>query len=62
MESPGAQKQYVRSLFDAIAVRYDLLNHVLSGGFDYYWRRQAIEHMTGLHPRMILDVATGTAG
>jgi demethylmenaquinone methyltransferase/2-methoxy-6-polyprenyl-1,4-benzoquinol methylase len=61
MDSPGVQKQYVRSLFDAIAVRYDLLNHLLSGGFDYYWRRQAIEHLTGLHPRMILDVATGTA-
>jgi demethylmenaquinone methyltransferase/2-methoxy-6-polyprenyl-1,4-benzoquinol methylase len=61
MESPGAQKRYVRSLFDAIALRYDLLNHVLSGGFDFYWRRQAIEHLTGLHPRMILDVATGTA-
>jgi demethylmenaquinone methyltransferase / 2-methoxy-6-polyprenyl-1,4-benzoquinol methylase len=61
MTTPGAQKQYVRSLFDAIAQRYDLLNHLLSGGFDFLWRRQAIEHLTGLHPRTILDVATGTA-
>jgi demethylmenaquinone methyltransferase/2-methoxy-6-polyprenyl-1,4-benzoquinol methylase len=60
MDSPVVQKQYVRSLFDAIASRYDFLNHVLSGGFDFYWRRQAIEHMTSLHPRRILDVATGT--
>jgi demethylmenaquinone methyltransferase/2-methoxy-6-polyprenyl-1,4-benzoquinol methylase len=55
------QKHYVRSLFDAIAHRYDLLNHLLSGGADFYWRRKAIARLTGLHPRRILDVATGTA-
>jgi len=55
------QKQYVRSLFDSIARRYDLLNHLLSGGIDLYWRRRAIEHLRDLHPSRILDVATGTA-
>ncbi len=55
------QKQYVRSLFDSIAYRYDLLNHVLSGGIDFYWRRRAVEHLEDLQPKRILDVATGTA-
>lgn len=55
------QKQYVRSLFDSIAYRYDLLNHLLSGGIDLYWRRKAIECLRDLHPQRILDVATGTA-
>ncbi len=55
------QKQYVRSLFDSIAKRYDLLNHMLSGGIDFYWRRRAINELLDLRPRKILDVATGTA-
>lgn len=54
------QKQYVRSLFDSIAYRYDLLNHLLSGGVDYYWRRKAVERLRGIQPKRILDVATGT--
>ena len=55
------QKEYVRSLFDSIASRYDLLNHLLSGGVDFYWRRRAIECLRDIRPRNILDVATGTA-
>jgi demethylmenaquinone methyltransferase/2-methoxy-6-polyprenyl-1,4-benzoquinol methylase len=55
------EKAYVRSLFDKIAYRYDLLNHLLSGGVDLYWRRAAIQTLTHLQPKRILDVATGTA-
>jgi len=55
------QKHYVGTLFDAIAHRYDLLNHLLSGGIDFYWRRRAIRHLEDLRPQRILDVATGTA-
>jgi demethylmenaquinone methyltransferase/2-methoxy-6-polyprenyl-1,4-benzoquinol methylase len=55
------QKEYVRSLFDNIALRYDLLNHLLSGGVDLYWRRAAIQTLTSQQPKSILDVATGTA-
>jgi len=55
------QKQYVRSLFNSIAYRYDLLNHLLSGGIDLYWRRRAVEHLRDIRPKHILDVATGTA-
>ena len=54
------QKQYVRSLFDSIAYRYDLLNHLLSGGVDFYWRRRAVEQLKDIKPKTILDVATGT--
>ena len=55
------QKEYVRSLFDSIAYRYDLLNHLLSGGIDLYWRWAAINVLAPHKPKRILDVATGTA-
>lgn len=55
------QKEYVRRLFDSIANRYDLLNHLLSGGIDFYWRRAAIKTLIPHKPKRILDVATGTA-
>lgn len=48
-------------LFDSIAHRYDLLNHLLSFGFDFGWRRAAIRHLRRYRPKTILDVATGTA-
>ncbi|MEW6509456.1 MAG: bifunctional demethylmenaquinone methyltransferase/2-methoxy-6-polyprenyl-1,4-benzoquinol methylase UbiE [Bacteroidota bacterium] len=53
--------QDVGSLFDSIAYRYDLLNHLLSGGIDHYWRRRAIAELRDLRPRRVIDVATGTA-
>jgi len=55
------QRQIVRSLFDSIALRYDLLNHLLSGGVDTYWRRRAIRRLPHAAGGRILDVATGTA-
>jgi demethylmenaquinone methyltransferase/2-methoxy-6-polyprenyl-1,4-benzoquinol methylase len=54
------KKSKVRNIFDSIASRYDLLNHLLSFGTDYYWRRKALE-LTGVNENSILlDVACGT--
>lgn len=56
-----ARKQDVRSMFDSIAWRYDFLNHFLSFGTDFTWRRKAIKEVEKrISPRLILDVATGT--
>jgi demethylmenaquinone methyltransferase/2-methoxy-6-polyprenyl-1,4-benzoquinol methylase len=52
---------YVRRVFDSIAHRYDLLNHLLSSGIDIVWRKKAIRLLRSHHPQTILDVATGTA-
>jgi len=47
-------------MFESIAHRYDFLNHFLSFGLDFYWRRQAISLLKPFHPLRILDIATGT--
>lgn len=48
-------------MFDAIAGRYDLLNTVLSGGLDRYWRFRAIRALGLTGRERLLDVCTGTA-
>jgi demethylmenaquinone methyltransferase/2-methoxy-6-polyprenyl-1,4-benzoquinol methylase len=51
----------IAGMFDAIAGRYDLLNMVLSGGLDRYWRRRAIASLGLTGRERLLDVCTGTA-
>jgi demethylmenaquinone methyltransferase/2-methoxy-6-polyprenyl-1,4-benzoquinol methylase len=47
-------------MFGSIARRYDLANHVLSCGADFYWRKRAGEIVVGWRPNSIMDLATGT--
>jgi len=42
-QSREEKKRYVERMFGQIARRYDFFNHFLSLGFDYSWRRRAIE-------------------
>ena len=53
--------EYVRSMFDSIAHRYDLLNHVLSSGLDVLWRHKMVRLLRPYRPQSVLDLATGTA-
>jgi demethylmenaquinone methyltransferase/2-methoxy-6-polyprenyl-1,4-benzoquinol methylase len=50
----------VRELFSSIAHRYDLANHLLSGGLDFLWRKKAVQLVAQWKPERILDVATGS--
>ena len=50
----------VRELFNGIAPRYDVANHLLSAGLDYLWRRRAANIVDAWNPKRVLDVATGT--
>ena len=52
--------EYVRDLFSAIAGRYQLVNHLLSGGLDFYWRAIAVRLIRDWKPATVLDVATGS--
>jgi demethylmenaquinone methyltransferase/2-methoxy-6-polyprenyl-1,4-benzoquinol methylase len=57
---PDKQPDRIASMFDAIAPRYDLLNHVLSAGIDRRWRRRAIQALGLTGRETLLDVCTGT--
>ncbi len=59
-QSALAKKTQVAAMFDAIAKRYDFLNHFLSAGIDKSWRKKAINELKEINPKKILDVATGT--
>jgi demethylmenaquinone methyltransferase/2-methoxy-6-polyprenyl-1,4-benzoquinol methylase len=48
-------------MFDAIAGRYDLLNHLLSAGLDKRWRRRAVDVLQLTGRETVLDLCTGTA-
>jgi demethylmenaquinone methyltransferase / 2-methoxy-6-polyprenyl-1,4-benzoquinol methylase len=53
----------VRQMFDAIASRYDLLNHVLSANIDRLWWRRAARQFRDVLARReaeILDICCGT--
>jgi demethylmenaquinone methyltransferase/2-methoxy-6-polyprenyl-1,4-benzoquinol methylase len=50
----------IAAMFDAIAGRYDLLNHLLSAGIDRRWRAHAIRALRLTGRERVLDVCTGT--
>jgi len=55
-----SKKQQVQLMFDRIAFRYDLMNHLLSFGIDILWRRKLVKQLSEFRPQTILDMATGT--
>lgn len=63
VNAPDISKSPARiaGMFDAIAGRYDLLNHLLSAGIDRRWRRRAIRSLRLSGRETVLDLCTGTA-
>jgi demethylmenaquinone methyltransferase/2-methoxy-6-polyprenyl-1,4-benzoquinol methylase len=58
--SEATKKSQVEDMFDNIAPKYDLLNHVLSMKIDVLWRNTLVNWMKKDSPQEVLDVATGT--
>lgn len=50
----------VQGMFNDIAPKYDLLNHLLSADIDKIWRKKLRKQLAGDNPKIILDVASGT--
>ena len=55
-----AKKEVVQDIFNNIAPKYDLLNHLLSMNIDKGWRRKAMSCIGEQEKGCLLDVACGT--
>lgn len=54
------KRRAVRSLFDTISGRYDLVNRVMTLGMDVGWRRRAVNALRLPGGALVLDLACGT--
>jgi len=55
-QSPNA----ICEMFGRVAARYDLMNHVMGGGLDLYWRWRLVRAVAAQNPARVLDLATGS--
>ena len=55
-----AKQELVRSMFDSIAPRYDLVNRLMTFGLDSSWRRRTIALLQVSADSVVLDVGCGT--
>jgi len=56
----SAKTAMVRSMFDTIAPRYDLVNRLMTFGLDVRWRRQSARALGLPAGSVVLDLACGT--
>jgi len=55
-----AQSKPLYDMFTAVPRRYDLVNHVITGGLDNQWRRRAAKACLASKPQRVLDLCCGT--
>lgn len=60
--SDGNRNKFAQRLFAPLPARYDLLAELLSMGQNRRWRTAMVDHVVRTRPRLVLDVASGTAG
>ena len=55
-QAPGA----ICAMFGRVAAHYDLMNTVMAGGTDLYWKRKLVQSVRAQLPARVLDLATGS--
>ena len=60
LPAPDEKSRTVRSMFDRIAPRYELVNRLMTFGLDARWRTRTIRSLGLPTHSLVLDVACGT--
>jgi demethylmenaquinone methyltransferase/2-methoxy-6-polyprenyl-1,4-benzoquinol methylase len=60
LPSAEDKTRVVRSMFDSIAPRYELVNRLMTFGLDGSWRRRAVSSLGLPAASVVLDLACGT--
>ncbi len=60
MRKKSGQRRPLHHIFTAVPRRYDLINHIITGGLDRRWRIKAARECLGQRPRKVLDLCCGT--
>ncbi len=50
----------VRSMFDGVSTRYDVMNKLITFGMDFRWRREVVARARVRPGDIVLDLASGT--
>ena len=51
----------IKEMFDSISNEYDLINNLITFRSHKKWKKEIVEISKKIHPKKILDLATGTA-
>ena len=63
LPAESQKRAAVRTMFDRIAPRYDLLNRLLTGGLDQRWRRVALHTISvGMDSPLLRQIASENRG
>jgi demethylmenaquinone methyltransferase/2-methoxy-6-polyprenyl-1,4-benzoquinol methylase len=60
MTNPDKQAHKIQGMFSQIAMHYDLMNRLMTGGQDTRWRREVIQRATLTDGSRLLDLGAGT--
>ncbi len=58
--SAEGRKRNIRQMFARLAPRYDLMNRIMTLGYDHRWRNETIDRLSLSEHNRVLDLGTGT--